>query len=178
MAQTDYDGGQWGTPPWFLEMEREVMGGIDFDPASSEWHQRFVQAKEYCGLDKGVDCLDPSVKWWGRIHLNPIYSNPEPFTKRFIQTITDDTTTEGILLVNASTATDWFQAILATGWPVCFVDGRIQFIHPDPCATEPVVDPKTGKKRKRVNRYDQAVVYGGENYLTFERVFGKIGQIR
>ena len=37
----------WGTPPWLLDMVREVLGPIDFDPCSSSEFNKNVQAKRF-----------------------------------------------------------------------------------------------------------------------------------
>jgi len=42
---------EWYTPPETIALAREVMGGIDLDPASSEMAQGWIQAETYYILD-------------------------------------------------------------------------------------------------------------------------------
>lgn len=52
-------------PPALLSKVREVMGGIDLDPASCALANRIVQAEAYyCA--QGLE-----FPWWGRVYLNP-----------------------------------------------------------------------------------------------------------
>jgi ParB family chromosome partitioning protein len=47
---------EWYTPDDFLDAARDVMGGIDLDPASSEIAQQRVQAETfYTAANSGLD---------------------------------------------------------------------------------------------------------------------------
>lgn len=57
----------WFTPPQYLDAAREVMGGIDLDPATHLTAQKVVQASTfYTKEDDGL-----SKEWHGRVWLNP-----------------------------------------------------------------------------------------------------------
>lgn len=56
------------TPKWLVEIARYVLGGIDLDPASSEFANQVVKAPRiYTAEDNGL--LAP--RWDGRVFLNP-----------------------------------------------------------------------------------------------------------
>ena len=62
---------EWYTPPEFIEMARQVMGGIDLDPASNETTQQWIQAETWYGIkDNGL-----TQHWQGRVWLNPPYGS-------------------------------------------------------------------------------------------------------
>lgn len=56
------------TPAWLVEKARYALGGIDLDPASSEFANQVVRAPRiYTAEDSGL--LAP--RWEGRVFLNP-----------------------------------------------------------------------------------------------------------
>ena len=56
-----------GTPPHIVEGARNLMGGIDLDPASSAfWNKRVRAKKFYTEKDDGL-----AQPWKGRVFLNP-----------------------------------------------------------------------------------------------------------
>lgn len=67
-VEHSHKSAEHGTPVPAIEFLRYVMGGIDFDPASSAyWNHSTVKATEYC--DKERDGL--KARWWGRVICNP-----------------------------------------------------------------------------------------------------------
>jgi len=159
-GQPEYDGNEWYTPIEYLEIARQLMGGIDVDPASCDWAQARVQATTY--YTKDTDGL--SRDWPGRVWLNPPYSFPEieQFTSRLQQQYEQGITTEAVLLVNNCTDSDWFQQLLQR-YPVCFTNGRIKFERPG-------ID-------KFATRQGQAFFYLGTDVIGFADIFGAVGAV-
>jgi hypothetical protein len=171
----------WFTPPDYIKAVREVLGAIDLDPASCEAANRIVQAARYfTAADNGY-----GREWHGRIFLNPPYghcwpdgrerkpapgkrhasglSAQEHWTRRLIREYQAGNVTAAILLVNANTGEQWFQALWP--FPICFVNHRIRFI---PGGS---MDPR--KQPTKSN----AFVYFGPRPARFTEVFGQFGQV-
>jgi phage N-6-adenine-methyltransferase len=149
------------TPAFYIEKAREVMGGIDLDPASSEYAQRTVRAAQYYTVaDNGLD-----LSWHGRVWLNPPYHRelaPLFITKLIGELSANAGTVEqAIMLTNNSTDTEWFRAAADHCEVICFTAGRIHFEVPD---RDPVL-PTQG----------QAFFYYGQNAARFAEVFSVVG---
>jgi hypothetical protein len=153
---------EYYTPKEVLDLVREVLGTIDLDPASCATAQSTVQARTYYTVeDDGL-----RQPWHGTVFCNPPYKMPEiaRFCGKLIEELEAGHATAAILLVNAMTATDWFQTIGAQADALCFPDGKLHFTH----ATRDVSNgPCTG----------QALLYFGAEVERFRAVFGTLGLI-
>lgn len=161
-AAKDYDGDQWGTPPEYIALEREVLGTIDLDPASNEHAQTVVLATTYyTQADDGLE-----QDWAGTVHLNPPYSHPlvERFTAKLLESYEAGAVTAAICLVNNATDTEWCQQLLVRCAAVCLANGRIGFLD------------GAGKAVKGT-RQGQAFFYLGPDVGAFEAVFGDVGAV-
>lgn len=145
------------TPQTYIEYARQVLGGIDCDPASNPIAQKIVNAKQYFtaetnGLDKD---------WMGRVFLNPPYEHPTiwHFIERLLAQFESGNTTAAILLTNNNTDTLWFHKAASLASAICFTRGRINFYKPD------------GKISQPTN--GQAFFYFGSDVAAFRRVFGE-----
>lgn len=155
-----YDSDSWGTPAAIIEDARTVLGAIDLDPASNEAAQKVVRAaKHYTKADNGL-----ARPWSGRVWLNPPFSYPlvAQFTERLIAEYDAGAVTAALLLVNNTTDTRWFHALLRR-FPVCFTEGRLAFSQGD--GTHPQA------------RQGQAIFYLGPDVDRFREVFGKRGTV-
>ena len=155
-----YDGDEWYTPAEYIEAARQVMGGIDLDPASCDSAQEIVKAGEfYTKEDSGLARM-----WHGRVWLNPPYSMP--LIKEFVFTAIDEfesgRVSEAIVLTNNSSDTAWFHALLAM-YPACFTRGRVQFWRPD--------------QDSFATRQGQVFFYLGDKPELFAEVFGQFGLV-
>ena len=118
---------EWYTPPFIIELAREVLGNIDLDPASNDIAQQWVNSKTFYteetnGLDK---------PWPGKVWCNPPYSTAllKRFTKKFLEEYENGNMKEGIMLTNSGTDTIWGLP-LQQGLQV-YTNGRISFLQPD-----------------------------------------------
>jgi phage N-6-adenine-methyltransferase len=152
---------EWYTPREYIEAAREVMGGIDLDPASCEAANRVVQADKYHTVE------DNGLKWpwFGRVWLNPPYgktagrSNAGIWLDRLLSEHETGRVSAACILVGANTDTQWFQPL----WdmPLCFVAGRIAF--------------EGGEGDSNTN--GSAIAYLGPDAERFRDVFARLGAI-
>jgi len=154
---------EWYTPKKYVDAARAVMGDIDIDPASSEIANKIVKAKIYYTIKN--DGLTKS--WAGRVWMNPPYSQPliVKFSKAFVKKRNDGEITEGCVLVNNATDTQWLQIMLEICDKICFIKRRIRFIDIDGKATGA---PLQG----------QLILYFGKNIQKFNYKFSEFGIVK
>jgi len=162
-AHVAHNSGQneWYTPAPFIEAARQVMGGIDLDPASSEIANRTVQAARYfTAEDDGLAQDWPVCRIW----MNPPYA--QPLISQFSNKIAEaaDAGAEAIVLVNNATETAWFQRMLQSASALCFPEKRVRFLDPD---GNPKGAPLQG----------QALLYFGSNVSAFAEKFSEFGGV-
>lgn len=153
---------EWYTPADYIELAREVMGGIDTDPASSDIANQTVQAAQiYTAEENGL-----TQTWAGRVWMNPPYAQPliSEFADAVASKYEAGEIEQACVLVNNGTETAWFQRILQSASAVCFPRSRIRFVDPE---GKPSGAPLQG----------QAVLYLGKNPDTFADVFSAKGTV-
>ena len=153
---------EWYTPPLFIALAREVMGGIDCDPASSEIANQTVGARTF----HTAETNGLKQQWHGRVWMNPPYAQPLvwEFCDAAASKFESGEIDQAIVLVNNGTETQWFQRLLSASSAVCFPRSRIKFMDPQ---GNPSGAPLQG----------QAIVYMGENVDAFAHTFGKEGAV-
>ncbi len=121
------------TPTAIIAMVKEVLGGIDLDPASCDFAQKVVKAKRYYtekenGLNKS---------WKGRVFLNPPYGMPQirDFTNKLIDELSN--IEAAILLTNDQTDTKWWHKCALKAALICMPMGRVHFYTPEIEETSP-----------------------------------------
>jgi ParB family chromosome partitioning protein len=156
---------EWYTPRKYLDLAIAVMGAIDFDPASSVAAQKHVKAKNFFTLE------DDGLKqvWHGRVFLNPPYAMPfvRDFTAKIVASSKAGTMSEGILLVNNATDTEWFSLASIGCSALCLTRGRISFLE----ASEDELIEKPSPT------HGQAFFYFGPNIERFAKVFSAVGNV-
>lgn len=153
---------EWYTPADYIALAREVMGGIDTDPATSEIANKTVQASiTYTAETDGRD-----KPWSGRVFLNPPYAQPliSDFAEAVASKFEAGEIEQACVLVNNGTETRWFQRMLDAASAVCFPRSRIRFVDPD---GNPSGAPLQG----------QAVLYMGDNREAFAAAFAQKGAV-
>lgn len=153
------------TPRYVTDAAREVMGGIDLDPASCDMAQAWIGAGQYFTIaDNGL-----SQPWGGRVWLNPPYSytdgrsNQDLWSERLVTEYLQGNVVEGVLLVKAALGYKWFER-LWDQWPVCFMRDRLSFVLPD--------GTDDGQSKQAT-----AIFYIGGNVAKFVDVFRKFGRV-
>ncbi len=156
-AGDESDG--WYTPPWIVEAAREVLGGIDMDPATCAAAQSIVKAGTwYTEAEDGLAHI-----WHGRLWLNPPYSAPTVWVRKAIQHYKAGDVPAALIITNSYTETGWWQDLAAVA-TILFFRGRINFWHPEKTSTQ--------------NRTGQTMAYLGSDVDRFRAVFGRYGAIR
>ena len=149
---------EWYTPAEYIDAARDVMGGIDLDPATSEIANKRVQATVWCS--KADDGLRQT--WSGRVWLNPPYAQPliRQFAEKMVESISGDVTA-AIVLVNNATETGWFYMMADKASAVCFPERRIRFLDPEGNPGAPL--------------QGQAFLYFGDSSTEFCERFSEFG---
>jgi hypothetical protein len=147
---------EWHTPAEYLQLARDVLGGIDLDPASTVMAQHSVQAKAYFTSKQDGRVQD----WHGRVWLNPPYAQPliGEFVDKLIAERAAGRVSAAIMLTHNYTDTTWFQKAAVVADAICFSRGRIHFIDRH---GEPNDSPVQG----------QAFFYFGEDRARFIDLF-------
>jgi ParB family chromosome partitioning protein len=112
------------TPAGYIEAARDVLGGIDLDPASSKEANETVGAAEF--YDQETDGL--AHDWHGRVWLNPPYGRhlTSQFVTKLVGEFDAGRVVAAITVLNAyGFDASWFRPLF--GHVLCFTDHRIQF---------------------------------------------------
>ena len=120
---------EWYTPAEYIELAREVMGGIDLDPATSAAAQETVHAEKW--FDEKTNGL--AQEWHGRVWLNPPYAQPfiAEFANKMAMEFSAGRVSEAVMLTHNYTDTAWFHEIASAASAICFTRGRIRFVRDD-----------------------------------------------
>jgi phage N-6-adenine-methyltransferase len=151
---------EWYTPEIYILAARQVMGSIDIDPASSELANKTVKATKY--YTEKTDGLFQD--WIGKCWMNPPYSTDKirKFIDKYAEQIEMGYVTEGIVLVNNATETNWFDTLISVSSAIAFPGSRIKFIDKN---GQPTGSPLQG----------QAFLYAGKKPEKFLKIFNGFG---
>lgn len=149
---------EWYTPKEYIDAARNVMAGIDLDPASNPVANDVVGAATYyTAEDDGL-----TKEWSGRVWMNPPYESGliGKFAERLCDSFASGAVTEAVVLVNNATETRWFQSIAEHASAACFPKGRVKFWHP---------------RKEAVPLQGQAILYLGHDKKAFIAEFLAFG---
>jgi hypothetical protein len=152
---------EWYSPPPIVDAAREVLGGIDLDPASCDAANTVVQATTiYTEADNGL-----AQPWRGRVYLNPPYSRPQidRFCEKFAQHAAAGDI-RGIVLTNNATDTEWFRTLGRVATAFCFLFDRCRYWKPESEAAGTALQ-------------GQVIVYVGPDLGAFRRRFRDLGLV-
>lgn len=112
---------EWYTPPHIIERVVRCLGEIDLDPCA-EPDKRVPAHNHYTAETDGLN-----QNWYGKVFMNPPYGRGQLL--RWVMKLTDEwwvgNVTQAIVLIPARTDTKAWGML--SGWPVCFVRGRLSF---------------------------------------------------
>ena len=165
---TSHETAEWYTPPFVIELVRQVLGTIDLDPASDAIPQKWIRANTY------LSALGLMLEWNATaVFCNPPYgkavyegksqSNQALWSAKMVHEFGVGRFNEGILLINSTHGYKWYEE-LWTRYTCCLARERIRFIKPD---------GTVGGQAKR----GQTFVYFGEDDWRFAEVFRSLGRI-
>jgi hypothetical protein len=151
---------EWYTPAEFIQLARNVMGGIDLDPASCAEANETVGAGRY--FTKEDDGL--AQAWAGRVWLNPPYSRElmPAFADKLRNSVLSGDVQAAIMVTHNTTDTGWFHRLAPHCAALCFPSRRIRFYR-----GEDVAAPVNG----------QMFMYFGSDRRKFAEVFSATGLV-
>src|SRR5947208_7327512 len=104
---------EWYTPAKYIEAAREVMGGIDLDPASCALANETVRATTYHTVESD-GLIQP---WFGRVWLNPPFTKVQNksgiriFTNKLVEEYKASNIAQAILLATSDCDASWFHQL-------------------------------------------------------------------
>ena len=154
---------EWYTPEEYLESVRLALGGIELDPASSDFAQKTINADRYFTiLDNALE-----QEWQAKtVFLNPPYSAAKiaDFVERLVAGYECGDIGAAIMLTNNFTDTRWFHRAAGSASAICFTRGRIRYYNADGDTSMPT--------------NGQAFFYFGNATTRFAKHFDQWGFIR
>ena len=157
----------WGTPQFYVDAVRKVLGRIDLDPCSN-LHSIVNAAVEYMPPADGLD-----MSWdYATVYVNPPYGMNGKYGGRIADWLAkcaaahEDHGAEVIALVPVATNTShWKTSVFGRAAAVCFLyDTRLKFL----------VNGKQGGKGAPMSC---AMVYWGGRFARFSDVFMEYGAV-
>ena len=123
---------EWSTPPDVFRRIAAAFGPFDLDPCC---RRETAKARQYfTKADNGL-----TRDWYGRVFVNPPYSNPRPWIQKAIESTRS--CSRVVMLLPAATDTSWFHDLVLPNADVVFMRGRVKFFG---WKGTPIGSPKAG----------------------------------
>lgn len=151
------------SPSWLVDGARQVMGGIDIDPASCSFANRTVKAtKFFSQQNNGL-----KQRWQGRVFLNPPFGHEwKQWAEKLIEEIDAGRTKQAFLVAPGKVlwvvGATWFRPLLKGS--LFLPDERIEYLNPDSNTWQDVC-------------LGSFCIYYGQQQRRFAKVFGCKGAI-
>jgi hypothetical protein len=191
------DSPEWYTPTEFADAAREVMGGIDLDPASHE------EANARLKIDRIFTIEDDGLKreWFGRVFVNPPGGFVGEFWNKALAEYLSHRVSEMVWIGYSLEQLQTLQQAAQTtpiNFPTCFTAKRIAFVENEAkkklrilkllekgdapnasaAARKLAVSIRSGKEPPNSPSHSNYISYLGPNAAKFGRVFAKFGTVR
>jgi hypothetical protein len=150
---------EYYTPIDIVDMARDVMGGIDLDPSSSDIANKEIGAVQY------FDHNGLNEVWRGKVWMNHPFSrvNNPLWIDKLVSSYEEGFVTEACCITYAATSEVWFRPLL--NYTQCFIHGRTNYYLPD------------GTKKTGVTK-GSVVTYLGPDSTLFDAIFSRIGTVK
>lgn len=180
-ARHSMDSPEWYTPSPFVEAAREVMGGIDLDPASREEANRIVKANAFLTAEE--DGLKHD--WFGRIFLNPPGGLVGDFWLHLLRQSTLGNTKQAIWIGYSLEQLQTLQCVGAPwtplSFPMCVPNRRIAFIENEAKKAARIAKllalGKTPNEKSSPSHANY-ITYLGDRKERFRDCFSRFGEVR
>jgi hypothetical protein len=179
-ARHSMDSPEWYTPSPFVEAARDVMGGIDLDPASHKEANGRIKATQFFTAD------DDGLKqfWRGRVFLNPPGGLVGDFWRKLEAEWREQRTQQAVWIGYSLEQLQTLQCVGAIwtplDYPICFTSKRIAFVENEAKKSARMAKlAAAGKKfnEKSSPSHSNYVAYLGPNAKRFCQVFSAFGQV-
>ena len=178
-ARHTCDSPEWYTPSPFAEAARDVMGGIDLDPASHEEANCIVKATRfYTAEEDGLQ-----MPWFGRVFVNPPGGLVPEFWCRVVASFNSNEFDEAIWIGYSLQQLQTLQnecAETPLDFTMCVPSKRIAFVENEAKRAERIAKLLAlGKKpnEKSTPSHANYISYIGIGHERFARRFSEFGKV-
>jgi hypothetical protein len=189
-ARHSSDSPEWFTPRPLVEAARQVLGGIDLDPASHREANRIVRARRF--YDERANGL--RRPWFGRVFVNPPGGLVAEFWHRLIDSWEARAIVGAIWIgfsIEQLQTLQGYEVRSPLAFPICIPERRIPFVESTAKRElRRLALLEENRKRRRegleLREWKEAAAPSHANYVAyigraparFARVFGAFGEVR
>jgi len=192
-ARHSSDSPEWFTPRPLVEAAREVLGGIDLDPASHAEANKIIQAGRI--YDERANGL--RRPWSGRVFLNPPGGLVAEFWHRLIDAWDGRDGQKITAAIWIGFSIEQLQTLQGydvrspLAFPLCIPERRIPFVESSAkreLRRQALEEENRGRRREglELKKWKEAAAPSHANYVTyigraparFAKVFGTFGEVR